>query len=188
MDNVLVGIEDEKKYDNIVEEILRKMKANDLYLKPKKYMWKVKEIDSLGLVMGADGIKIQEEKVLGVLEWPRSKMVKNMQKFLGLANYYRQFVKDFAKIAKPLHRLVRKDKKWNWGREQEKAFEELKQVFTIQPVLVALDLDKKMRVEVDTLEYAIEVLLMRYKDNKWRPVAFISKLLNKVKRNYKIHD
>ena len=111
MDNVLVGIEDEKKYDNIVEEILRKMKANDLYLKPKKYMWKVKEIDSLGLVMGADGIKIQKEKISGVLEWPRPKMVKDVQKFLGLANYYRQFVKYFAKIAKPLHRLVRKDKR-----------------------------------------------------------------------------
>jgi len=50
---------------------------------------------------------------------------------LGLVNYYRQFVKDFAKIAKPLHRLVRKDKKWNWREEQEKAFEELKQIFII---------------------------------------------------------
>jgi len=61
--------------------------------------------------MGADSIKMQEEKVLGVLEWPRSKIVKNMQKFLGLANYYRQFVNNFAKITKPLHRLVRKDEK-----------------------------------------------------------------------------
>jgi len=68
-------------------------------------------------VIGVDGIKIQEEKMLGVLEWSRSKMVKDIQKFLELANYYRQFVKDFAKIAKPLHRLVRKDEKWNWGKE-----------------------------------------------------------------------
>jgi len=68
-------------------------------------------------VIGVDGIKIQEEKMLGVLEWSRSKMVKDIQKFLELANYYRQFVKDFAKIAKPLHRLVRKDEKWNWGKK-----------------------------------------------------------------------
>ena len=68
-------------------------------------------------MIGVDGIKIQEEKMLGVLEWSRSKMVKDIQKFLELANYYRQFVKDFAKIAKPLHRLVRKDEKWNWGKE-----------------------------------------------------------------------
>ena len=104
-----------------------------------------------------------------------------MQKFLGLANYYRQFMKDFARIAKPLYRLVRKNEKWSWGGEQEKVFEELKQVFTIQPVLVAPDLDKEMRVEADALEYATGgVLLMRCEDDKWRPVAFISKSLNKA--------
>jgi len=54
-----------------------------------------------------------------------------VQQFLGLANYYRQFVKDFVKIAKPMHKLVKKDEKWNWGVEQEKAFKQLKKVFTI---------------------------------------------------------
>ena len=95
-----------------------------------------------------------------------------MQKFLGLANYYRQFVKDFAKIAKLLYRLVKKNEKQNWGKEQDKGFEELKQIFTTQPVLVALDLDKEMRVEVDASEYATEgVLLIRSEDNKQRPVV-----------------
>ena len=95
-----------------------------------------------------------------------------MQKFLGLANYYRQFVKDFAKIAKSLYRLVKKNEKQNWGKEQDKGFEELKQVFTTQPVLVALDLDKEMRVEADASEYATEgVLLIRSEDNKQRPVV-----------------
>jgi len=112
-----------------------------------------------------------------------------VQKFLGLANYYRQFVKDFAKIAKPMHKLVRKDEKWNWEIEQERAFEQLKKVFTTRPVLVALDLDKEMRVEVDMSEYATGgVLSMKYKDEKWRPVAFISKSLNEAERNYEIHD
>jgi len=113
-----------------------------------------------------------------------------VQKFLGLANYYRQFVKDFAKLAKPLHRLVRKDKKWNWEEEQEAAvFKELKRVFIIRPVLVVPDLDKKMRVEADILEYAIGgVLLMKCENKKWRPVAFISKLLNEAEKNYKIYN
>ena len=128
--------------------------------------------------MGAEGIKMQEEKVAEVLEWPRSKTVKDVQKFLGLANYYRQFMKDFARIAKLLHKLVRKDEEWNWGEEQEKTFKELKKVFTTQLVLVAPDLDKEMRVEADASEYTIGgVLLIRYEDDKWRPVAFISKLL-----------
>ena len=165
------------------------MEENDLYIKPEKYVWKIKEIDFLGLIMGAEEIKIQEEKVAGALEWPRSKTVKEVQKFLGLANYYRQFVKDFAKLAKLLYRLVRKDKKWNWGEKQEAVFKELKRVFTVRPVLVVPDLDKKMRVEADALEYAIGgVLLMKCEDEKWRPVAFISKSLNKAEKNYKIHD
>ena len=89
MDDVLVGTEEEEKHDKIVEEVLRKMEENDLYVKPKKCVWKVREINFLGLVMGSEGIKIQEEKVAGVLEWPRPKTVKEVQNFLELANYYR---------------------------------------------------------------------------------------------------
>jgi len=160
MDDVLVETEDEKKYDEIVEEVLRRMEENDLYIKPEKYVWKVKEIDFLGLVMGAEEIKMQEEKVTGVLKWPRPKTVKEVQKFLGLANYYRRFIKDFAKLAKPLHKLVRKDEKWNWEEEQKAAFKELKRVFTMRPVLVAPDLDKEMRVEADALEYTTGGVLL----------------------------
>jgi len=80
--------------------------------------------------MGSGGIKIQEEKVAEVLEWPRPKTVKEVQKFLGLANYYRQLIKNFVKIAKLIYKLVRKDEKWNWEEEQEIAFKQLKQVFT----------------------------------------------------------
>jgi len=108
---------------------------------------------------------------------------------LGLANYYWQFVKDFAKIAKPLHHLVRKDEKWKWGEEQEEAFTKLKEIFTTEPVLAAPDLDKEMRVEVDASDYATGgVLSVKGGDGKWRPVAFISKSLNDMERNYKIHD
>ena len=167
MDDVLVGTEDEKKHNEIVGEVLRRIEENDLYIKPEKYVWKVKEIDFLGLVMGAEGIKMQKKKVTGVLEWPRPKMVKEVQKFLGLANYYRRFIKDFAKLAKPLYKLVRKDKKWNWEEEQKVAFKELKRVFTIRPVLVVPDLDKEMRVEADALEYTTRgVLLIKHKDEK----------------------
>jgi len=113
MDNMLVGMEDEEKHDKIVEEVLKRMEESDLYIKPEKCVWKVKEINFLGLVIEEEGVKMQEEKVAGVLEWPRSKTVKEVQKFLGLANYYRQFVKDFAKLAKLLYRLVRKNEKWN---------------------------------------------------------------------------
>jgi len=85
--------------------------------------------------------------------------------------------------------LTRKDKKWQWGDEQQRAFNELKKVFTSKPVLAAPDLDKEFRVEADTSNYATrEVLSMKYSDKKWRPVAFISKSLSDTERNYEIHD
>ena len=97
---------------------------------------------------------MEEEKVKGVLEQLMSKCVKDVQKFLGLANYYHQFIEGFTSIARPLHNMVKKDKKWDWTEKQEKAFKELKEKFTKEVVLAVPDLDKKMRMEVDALDYA----------------------------------
>ena len=125
----------------------------------------------------------------GVLEWPTSKYVKDVQKFLGLANYYRQFIEGFASITRLLHDMVKKDKKWEWTERQEKAFRELKEQFTKELVLAAPDIDKKMRMEVNALDYTMRrVLSMECEDGWWRPVAFLSKSLNETERNYKIHD
>jgi len=169
--------------------VLRRLEENDLYVKPEKCAWKVQKVNFLGVVMGQGKIEMEENKVVGVLNWPTPKMVRDVRKFLGLANYYRRFVKDFAKLARPLNNLTRKEEKWRWGDEQQKAFEQLKTVFTNQPLLVAPDLDKEFRVEVDASNFATEgVLSIKCKDNKWRPVAYISKSLNETERNYKIHD
>ena len=106
-----------------------------------------------------------------------------------MANYYRQFVKDFAKIVRPLHEMTRKEIKWSWEERQQKVFEELKERFTTELILVTLDLDREIRVEVDMSDFAMEeVLSMKCKDEKWRPVAYISKSLNEAERNYEIHN
>ena len=90
-----------------------------------------------------------------------------MQKFLGLANYYRRFIKNFARIAALLHMLVRKEQKWKWEKEQEKAFGKLKMVFTTEPVLAILDINREIRIEADALDYATgEVLSTKYEDGK----------------------
>jgi len=84
---------------------------------------------------------------------------------LGLANYYRRFIKDFARVARPINMLTRKDVKWQWGVEQQKAFNELKRVFTTKPVLAVPDLDKEFRVEADASNYATGgVLSMKCSD------------------------
>jgi len=106
-----------------------------------------------------------------------------------LANYYRQFVKDFTKIVRLLHEIMRKKIKWNWGEKQQKVFEELKKRFMIEPVLVTPVLNREMRVKADTSDFATGgVLLIKCKDEKWRPVIYISKSLNEAERNYEIHD
>jgi len=153
IDDVIVGTEE--GHDELVAEVIKKLEENDLYVKPEKCKWKVKEVEFLGVVIGPEGIKMEKEKVKGVLEWPMPKCVKDVQKFLGLANYYHRFIEGFAIMARPLHDLVKKDKKWNWTERQEKAFKELKEWFTKEPVLAAPDIDKKMRMEVDALDYAM---------------------------------
>ena len=86
---------------------------------------------------------MEKEKVKVVLDWPTLKEVKDIQKFLELVNYYQQFIKNFAMIARPLHNLVKKDQKWNWIERQQKVFQELEKRFTKELVLAVPDLDKK---------------------------------------------
>jgi len=96
VDDMLVGMETEKGHDKFVEEILRRLEKNDLYIKLEKCVWKARKIGFLGVVIGPNGIEIEKEKVEGVLSWPQPKDVKDIRKFLGLANYYRRFIKDFT--------------------------------------------------------------------------------------------
>jgi len=92
IDDVLVGTETEKGHDKIMEEILRRLEENDLYIKPEKYVWKMRKIGFLGVVIGPNRIEMEKEKVDGVLSRPEPKNVKDVRKFLGLANYYRRFI------------------------------------------------------------------------------------------------
>jgi len=89
IDNVIVGTETEEGHDELVAEVIKRLEENDLYVKLEKCKWKVREVGFLGVVIGPEGIKMEEEKVKGVLDWPTPKCVKDVQKFLGLANYYR---------------------------------------------------------------------------------------------------
>ena len=100
-------------------------------------------MEFLGVVIELERIKMEKRKIKEVLEWPTPKCVKDVQKFLGLVNYYCQFIEGFASIARVLHDMVKKDKKWDWTEKQKKVFKELKERFTKEPVLAASDLDKK---------------------------------------------
>jgi len=117
VDDILVGTETEEGHDEVVEEVLRRLEENNLYVKLEKCMWKVQKVPFLGVVIGEGKVEMEEDKVEGVLKWPTPQCVRDIRKFLGLANYYRCFVKNFAKVALPMNWLTKKDEKWRWGEE-----------------------------------------------------------------------
>jgi len=167
INDILVATDTEEGHDKLVDEVLKRLEENDLFMKPEKCKWKVREVEFLGVVIGPRGVEMQKKKVEGVLNWLVPRNVKEVQKFLGLANYYRRFIKNFARIAALLHMLVRKEQKWKWEKEQKEVFERLKAVFTIEPVLAIPDINRKMRVEADASDYATGgVLSTKYEDGK----------------------
>ena len=113
IDNVIVGMKKKEEHDKAVEEVVKNLVENNLYvyIKPEKYKWKVRKVGFLEIVIVLERIKMEKVKVKGVLDWPTSKRVKDIQKFLGLINYYQQFIKDFVFIARLLYDLMEKNQK-----------------------------------------------------------------------------
>ena len=93
IDDILVATDTEERHDKLVEEVLKRLEENDLFMKPEKYKWKVREVEFLEVVIGSREVEMQKEKVEGVLNWLAPRNVKEVQKFLGLVNYYRRFIK-----------------------------------------------------------------------------------------------
>ena len=106
VDDMLVETETKEGHDEIVEEVLRRLKENNLYVKPKKCIWKVRKIGFLEMVIEPNRIEIEKEKVNGILSWPEPKNVRNVRKFLGFVNYYKKFIKNFAQVARPINTLT----------------------------------------------------------------------------------
>ena len=88
IDNIIVGMEKEEEHDEVVKKVVKWLAENDLYVKPKKYKWKVREVRFLGVVIGPDRIKMKEKKMKEVSDWLTPKRIKDIQSFLGLTNYY----------------------------------------------------------------------------------------------------
>ena len=106
--------ENQAKHDKIVLEMLKCLEENDLFVKPEKCTFRTTEVDFLSMIVRHDGIKMDQEKVKTILQWPEPKMVKEVRSFLGLANFCQRFIKDYAKMARPLHDLTKKENPFRW--------------------------------------------------------------------------
>jgi len=194
-DFVISYIDDILIYSNTIEEhhihvrkVLKKLLENNLYVKLEKCEFDKSETTFLGYVLSRDGLKMDKEKVKAILDWPIPTNVKEVQSFIGLCNYYRLFIKDFAKIANPIHKLTRKNVPFKWDKDQQKAFDKLKYLFTSAPILMNPDSNKPFVVETDASNFAVGAVLSQEFEGVLHPVAFLSKSLTKCQRNYQIYD
>jgi hypothetical protein len=128
-------------------------------------------------------------KVAAVSTWASPKNLRNVRAFIGFANFYRRFIKDFAKIARPLHDLTKKDVPWRWTFVERQAFEALKEAFISKPILTMWDLERATRLETDASAHTTSgVILQLCKDGLWHPVAYRSESLIGAEHNYNTHD
>jgi hypothetical protein len=159
LDDILVYSKSEEQHVKDVRDILTALRGAHLLLKPEKCNFHTTKVIFLGFVVTTDGIQMDPEKVATVLAWNPPTTVKEVQSFLGFANYYRRFIKDYSKIAAPLTELTHKDREFAWTDEAQEAMDRLKQVFTTSPVLASFQPEKEIRVETDASDYAIGAVL-----------------------------
>jgi len=130
---------------------------------------------------------MEQEKIKTVKEWKTPTKIKDVESFLRFANFYRRFIHNFSHMAKPLNELKGK-KEWKWKKEHQEAFEELKKKITSQPVLALPRREGKFRVETDASGHAIGGVLFQEQEEKWKPIAFLSRTMQPAERNYEIYD
>lgn len=169
--------------------ILSQFRKHQLFCRAKKCEFHVKETEWLGVHVNENRFRMDQWKTEAITEWKVPKNVTDVRSFLGFVNFYRRFIKDFAKMARPLHDLEKKDTVFQWGHSQQEAFDKIKAAVTTAPVLAHPDPAKPYIVETDASNYAYGAILsQKQAGGKEHPVAFLSKSLSPAERNYDIYD
>lgn len=188
LDDVLIysdTLEEHERHVRLVLERLRKVK---LYAKLSKCEFFMKEVEFLGHRIGADGLKVMDGKVVAINEWPIPKKVSDIRSFLGLAGFYRKFIKDFSKIAAPLTELTKDDVTFEWKEEQQRAFDQLKLAAKTAPVLLIADPNLPYVVHTDASGFAVGAVLQQDQGRGLQPVAYLSKKMLPAETRYPVHE
>ncbi len=144
-----------------VRDVLQVAHDHDLYFKPEKCTFHAPSMDYLGVILEKGVTRMDPVKTAGINTWPTPKNVTEVRRAVGFFNFYHPFIKGFAHVARPLHRLTRKNQEWKWGHEEQQAFDTLKKLVTEEPILAHPDLMQQFEVEVDTSGYAVGATLVQ---------------------------
>lgn len=189
MDDILVYTQGELgKHVRQVQDVFERLTRAGFKTAPEKCEFHKKEVKFLGFIINTKGIKIDPEKTTSIREWPTPQNVKDVQSFLGLANYNRKFIEGYSKTSAPLTELTKKDTRWKWDSAQKQAFQQLKDQCVSAPTLRLFDGKRAVWIETDASDKAIGACLTQEHDGKRHPVAYYSRKMSPAEQNYDVHD
>ena len=184
LDDIIVHAPTLEEHIRRLRLVLDRLRAAGLKLSPKKCHLLQREVEFLGHVVNDKGVATDPKKVEAVSNWPVPQSPKDVRSFLGLCGYYRRFVRDFSRIAKPLHHLTEKGQQFQWTAGCQEAFDKLKSALTTAPVLAYPTRDDQFVLDTDASNTGTGAVLSQVQDGDERAIAYYSKTLNKAERNY----
>jgi hypothetical protein len=159
LDDILIYSENELEHEEHVRKVLLRLRQAGLQADIQKSEFSVKRTKYLGFIISTDGIEADPEKTAVIDQWEPPRTVKGVQSFLGFCNFYRRFIKDYGRIAKPLNRLTRKDQPFSFDSTCERAFKELKKRLVSAPLLAHFDPNRPSMMETDASNGVIASVL-----------------------------
>jgi len=189
LNNILVYSDNMEDHTEHVQEVLRRLHQHKLYAKPEKCEFHSDSVEYLRYFLSPDGLTMSQDKVKTIWDWPEPCKVKDIQSFLGFANFYYRFIFNYSDIVVPLTQLTWKDAPWDFSDICRRSFNQLKEAFTTAPILTHFQPGTQLTVKTDTLDYAIRsILSITGSDDEIRPIAFYSRTLTMPELNYDTHD
>lgn len=184
MDDVIIFSSSLEEHKKDLMKVLKKLKEANLKIQLDKCEFFKKEVQYLGHTVSEEGVKPNTDKIEIIRKWPTPKTEKDIRQFLGTLGYYRRFIKDFAKLVKPLTALLRKNSDFIISPETAECFEKCKKLLTMDPILIYPDFTKEFILTTDASDYAIGAVLSQGPVGKDRPIAYASRTLNNTEENY----
>ncbi|GBG92089.1 hypothetical protein CBR_g54344 [Chara braunii] len=187
LDDILVFSKTLQEHQGHLRQVLEKLREANFKINAKKCEWAKTQVLYLGHVLDGDGIKPEDRKIAVIRDWPTPPTLTELRSFLGLANYYRKFVRNFSTVAAPLRKLLKKEAIWQWDKDCTSTLKKLKRALIEYPVLKVADPSLPFVVTTDASQYGIGAVLQQDDDNGYRPVEFMSaRMPCEKRRTFKI--